>query len=398
MMNGDVWVFGGSRTVDGKIAFYNDLHVLAAGTSEWVRVEVDGKEIPRARHRCSLIAFRGMIVLFGGNGEGHEYYGDVVVFDISKGSWRMAVADVGVSETRGPEVRITEPRGVARALHSATVVGSRMFVFGGVIGDRESDVLDELLELDLRAWTWISRRRLFARYLHAGVALDGRLWVVGGRNAADQLVSAGEVVSIPLDNWADDPTKVYSHGEMADAPSVPVIRCSVLAVPDVSRSDGRFAEKVLLVGRRDSLSDYANVIYIYDPLLRSWAAALAADSPGHPRGRSHKTINIPDLVDVFQDGLWSHASVRDNKLTLLGRRLNEDSYPMTKTQAHPLMHSFCAMLTIDLEYLGVISPRNPAAPCALTSASSSIERRVSQLQFDLGFVFDKVCSFFIFPF
>ena len=104
------------------------------------------------------------MIVFGGS-DGVECFRDVWVFDVDTLQWR------------GVDVKLSFPR----LSHTATVVGSYLFVIGGHDGvEYSADVL--LLNLVTMQW---DRRKTYGmppsgRGYHGTVLHDSRLFVVGG--------------------------------------------------------------------------------------------------------------------------------------------------------------------------------------------------------------------------
>lgn len=122
--------------------------------------------VPVERHGHSLCVYKNQLVLFGGTPDGSSGLNDVVVFDLGKGVWTTL-------NTTG-----SAPSG--RYRHSAVVIGSQMYVFGGYRSKCLGDL--HVLDLETLAWkqpaasgTWPS-----SRSSHSACAWGDRMILFGG--------------------------------------------------------------------------------------------------------------------------------------------------------------------------------------------------------------------------
>lgn len=113
----------------------------SAGHSlQWKTLESAGQR-PSPRGGHSTVCAERNLIVFGGHayvGDGKFlYYNDVHLFDADENCWH----DVHC-KGRLPESRYG---------HSSTLVGNRMFVFGG---KGKAATLRDMCYLDLESWTW----------------------------------------------------------------------------------------------------------------------------------------------------------------------------------------------------------------------------------------------------
>lgn len=70
------------------------------------------------------------------------------------------------------------PKG--RARHAAVIYDEKLYIIGGLAGNSETHVLDEICYLDLRTWTWSRSWSFVGRFDHSTWVWGGRIWVFGG--------------------------------------------------------------------------------------------------------------------------------------------------------------------------------------------------------------------------
>ncbi|CAG0919961.1 unnamed protein product [Notodromas monacha] len=184
---GVVWkdyfiIFGG-----GNEGIYNELHVFDFGTHQWFSPDVTG-DIPPGCASHGFVTVDDRIFLFGGTQEYGKHTNEMYELQIRK--WRWKFLDSPSGETPSP-----------RFGHSLTVVGKRMFLFGGLANSSESPVKNVPVYLDdfytvqvmpvtgIGKWTRVrdSGKRPSARESHSAVAYqtrDGKnkLVIYGGMN------------------------------------------------------------------------------------------------------------------------------------------------------------------------------------------------------------------------
>jgi hypothetical protein len=123
-INDRLVVFGGNTKVGTGCC--NDLHVFDTDTEQWAQPSCEGA-IPAARwgHTANVVADTKLVVMGGWNGT--WLLGDTLLFDCETLTWsKLSIAG------RAP---------AARAHHSCTLVGTRLYVFGGRSGGtRHADV------------------------------------------------------------------------------------------------------------------------------------------------------------------------------------------------------------------------------------------------------------------
>ncbi len=147
-----------------------------AATLKWRKPHTEGKRVSaRGGHSASVVG--SDLVLFGGHvyggGGKFEYYNDTSVLDLESNTWH--VVKTGGSKP-GP-----------RYGHSASVVGSKIYVFGGKGPDGR--MYNDVHFLDTLSWCWVELSSTTspppARFGHATCVVGDKLVVFGGWDGAE---------------------------------------------------------------------------------------------------------------------------------------------------------------------------------------------------------------------
>jgi len=146
-----IFIFGG---VDGG-SYYNDMWILDIEKLAYQSVFVRGDiPQPRSGHTASLIG--GKIYIFGGRVKMTSGY-------LSGGTWLQFTNDMYTYDIASSEWMQVKTEGIAppaRALHTATVIGKSIYIFGGATkgcGDEEGEDMSafcDLYEFDTEKLTW----------------------------------------------------------------------------------------------------------------------------------------------------------------------------------------------------------------------------------------------------
>ncbi|KAJ3010710.1 hypothetical protein HKX48_007230 [Thoreauomyces humboldtii] len=124
----------------------------------------------RGYHTTNLIKNTPHVVLYGGS-DGHECFSSVHVLDLTNLTWYQ------IAQT-SPNLPASPPR----LSHSATQIGSYLFILGGHDGAHYNNAI---MLLNLVTMSWETRSITGAdvpegRGYHTAVLCDSRLWVFGG--------------------------------------------------------------------------------------------------------------------------------------------------------------------------------------------------------------------------
>ena len=140
LIGNSLMIFGGHYFGGKKEGFVylNDVSVLDVNENRWYKPRVNGTP-PQERYGHTAIVAGGRMVVFGGRGEKGVHFRDLHALDPNTMTWYQ-----------GPEGG-NAPSG--RLNHTANLVGSRMFVFGGWNG---TDFFNDVGVLDLVGMAWSS--------------------------------------------------------------------------------------------------------------------------------------------------------------------------------------------------------------------------------------------------
>jgi hypothetical protein len=162
------------------------------------------------------------LVLFGGAGGNNIVYNDVYVFSVNCGEWQRISCSGSIPPPRSG--------------HSATLIGNRMFIFGG--GDPSTGLWNDLYALKLETFTWEFYPTFgfvcpSPRAGHSATVSGRKLVVFGG----------GDSVQVFNDLYVlDTETRLWHVPEVGgSAPS-----------PRAAHSAVRFGKKIFIFGGSDT--------------------------------------------------------------------------------------------------------------------------------------------------
>mmetsp|Transcript_10166 Transcript_10166/g.13986 ORF Transcript_10166/g.13986 Transcript_10166/m.13986 type:complete len:343 (-) Transcript_10166:92-1120(-) len=132
---------------------------------------------PTGRGGSSVVFANGKLVLFGGHyfneGDKFEYLNETWLLDVEKLIWHKISCS---GEIPGP-----------RYGHSAQILGSRMFLFGGK--GPNSIVYKDVYFLDLVEWVWVPVKAIsaspLARFFHAAEVVGRKIVIHGGWDGSE---------------------------------------------------------------------------------------------------------------------------------------------------------------------------------------------------------------------
>tara|TARA_B110001452_G_scaffold267018_1_gene275430 strand:- start:1134 stop:2534 length:1401 start_codon:yes stop_codon:yes gene_type:complete len=172
-----IYVFGGTWTDDDDSTIYmNDLHVLDVTCFAWSRPSwLSTTPIEREGHTASVVG--NFMYVFGGtwvdDDSNSVYLNDLHVFDAEAVAWSQP-STTGEAPTQ-------------REGHTASVVGTEVFVFGGAGLDKEDSSVNlcDLHVLDTTTLAWsqpqVSGASPQERRYHTAVVIDKRVFIFGGQ-------------------------------------------------------------------------------------------------------------------------------------------------------------------------------------------------------------------------
>ena len=257
-----VFIFGGH---DGKTCL-NDVHVLV--TMNWKQLQPKGGR-PNPRVSCTLTSVGSKLFLLGG--AAHEKpLNDVRVLDVEgegAGMWTV------------PTVSGTPPPALVG--HSATLIGTELFVFGGSDGKQDGN---ELYIFDTETHNWslpsLEGRPPMARVGHSGVAVGStKIYYYGGYGIRLGYSSDTHILDTALLSWS----RPYING----APPAPRVGHSAVVI-------GR---KAYIVGGAANGRVFRDM-HVLDTSTMSWVEpATGGIAPGPLYG--HSAAAVGRTVFIF---------------------------------------------------------------------------------------------------
>jgi N-acetylneuraminic acid mutarotase len=242
VVGGKLYLFGGMNGDTG--GWLGDLWVFDLATKVWAELTSVVGALPSARDKLTSTVIGNQIVFFGGFGPtaleanaeededepavaGVAVDADADVADADQGayaSWTW-FNDVFVLNTDTLECKLVVPVGFGpspRAAHAMCTVGANAAIFGGrdTVG-RTNDLY--FLIPNSTSWSWSKPSATGDApapvSFHSITALDGNVVVVGGRNAANDHVSAVHAFDVPTGQWShpdfDVGSEVHKRGNYA---------------------------------------------------------------------------------------------------------------------------------------------------------------------------------------
>jgi hypothetical protein len=171
-LNGSIYLFGGMGV---DYTFLNDLWALDVISLQWRQIESAGPR-PAGRWGHTSISYGGKLWLFGGSKPG-AVFRDFWCLDVD-------VTPEPIWSQVGFPLATIPPVPAARGGHSATLIGSKMYVFGG---NTNAKSFNDIWYIDLEQVEdgWTSACMLEkppTRIGHSASAVGDRILVFGGRD------------------------------------------------------------------------------------------------------------------------------------------------------------------------------------------------------------------------
>jgi len=274
--------------------------------NQWKNIIWAGDTSPSERHGHTLCGYKNNIYLFGGTPDGSSGLNDIITYDIDNNIWRYI------------EVSGTVPSG--RYRHSAVVIGTCMYVYGGY----RSKCLGDLHMLDLETMHW-SQPETYGelptpRSSHTACVWDKKMVIFGG---------SGHRYSNEVFIY-DTETRVWSQKDTYGM--IPSERWCHSAL--------MFGKNKMYVfgGSNDRKRDAH--VYVLDLQTLEWTRPVT-DGCGPQARQLHSAVSIGHCMVVF--GGWiPHAELNDlyilNTHTLTWSQLAPEWAPPCRQ-----LHSACAL-------------------------------------------------------
>lgn len=217
------YMFGGCdhKSPPGPTNETYKLDVISAGSATWSLITPQStaeSDMPCPRWRHSAVMYNNRkLVIFGGFG-GQKRLNDVWTFDTETRVWEQP-------HPQGFWEGLPQCRGA----HTANLLGSKMYVFGGYGGNAYGRAdFNDVHALELRNWKWAEvpteGEKPEARSGHQACLVEQKLFVIGGWNSAKQFDDIF-ILDLETSCWSCADTKL-------DVPTWNHSAVSVQAVPN----------------------------------------------------------------------------------------------------------------------------------------------------------------------
>ncbi|KAH9115399.1 hypothetical protein LEN26_010864 [Aphanomyces euteiches] len=274
----------------------------------WSAPSMDGLP-PSARGGHTMLLAGQRLVLFGGHYFGGDgafvYLNDTHALDLETSTWC--------------QVKCQGKPPAPRYNHSATLVGNKMFVFGGKGG--KGTLFRDMHYLDLESWHWYSvtwtTESPSERFGHADVAVGTKIVISGG--------------------W-DGSSKTFKDLWVFDTESFAWIKPKVTGTPPPPRQGHKMAllddGRILVFGgyalkaSGDLSGEYFNDVYALDTETMIWSRPRTTGD--FPLGTFGHTICV-DSFKVYVVGGWS--GTERSPIAMGDKAVNETAKALAREQS-----------------------------------------------------------------
>ena len=308
-----VYLFGGNdfRRPPGP---NNELYKLDLSSSElyWSKVENSGRW-PEPRSHHTMVLYGNKIILFGGFRSSSIRYNDIWILDTTNDEWSQPI--VGITETKSDGEVVFKKNWpdvpAQRGAHSATIIGSQMYIFGGYGGSgfARRDFNDiSILDLNTYEWTSVECAGEIpdARSGHQGVAVKDNLYIIGGWNSMVQFDNM--YVLDTINNVWTKPEQNNPFGP----PRWNFSAVSVFAVP--------FWKIFVFGGNSGDLNeggnpqgDYLNDMVVLETGTNTWTRPNVVGNPPAQRGETQMVYD-PKASRIVVFGGWANKWYGDTHI------------------------------------------------------------------------------------
>eukprot|EP01041_Mallomonas_annulata_P001785 gene1785-3464_t len=298
----------------------NELFKLDMSGQEfyWTKLESGGRWPEPRSHHTATVYGTSKIVVFGGFRSSTIRYNDIWILDTSTDEWTQPHA--GITETKGDgEVvfkRFWADVPSHRGSHTATLIGSQLYIFGGYGGSGYARRdFNDVSSLDLDTWEWKSIECTGEvpepRSGHQTIAVLDSLYVIGGWNSMDQFNNMfildvnTRVWSRPVGNPMDFGPPRWNHTAV-----------SVVAVPYwkvfvFGGNSGNLTESGASQGK------YLNDICVLETGTNTWTRPIVMGTPPPERSDSPMVFD-PRSSRMVIFGGWANRWFGDLYICKVG--------------------------------------------------------------------------------
>ncbi|XP_055492259.1 kelch domain-containing protein 3 isoform X3 [Leucoraja erinacea] len=275
-----------------------DVHIFNAVSLRWMKLppfrserKDQSPQLPYMRYGHTAVLVDDAIYIWGGRNDTEGACNVLYEFDIHSHSWST------------PKVHGSIPG--ARDGHSACALGKSMFIFGGYeqLADCFSNDIHRLDTVTM-TWTLVNAKGIAARWrdFHSATVLGSRMYVFGGR--ADRFgpfhsnneiyCNRIEVFDMETNHWLELPTAQL--------------------LPEGRRSHSAFAynsELYIFGGYNARLDRHFNDLWKYNPETAMWRKVEPKGKGPCPRRRQCCCM-VGDKVILFGGTRWELTAMTTN--------------------------------------------------------------------------------------
>lgn len=276
VLNGRIYVAGG--LLSPNTGYSAHFEAYDPVQDRWTRLAT----LPEARHHIALAAEGGVIYALGGFSGGFPRWqaqAEVFVYDPAADRWRTGV-----------------PLPAPRTEGVTAAVQGKLYVIGGRVranaqashfNDHEDTTLTEVFDISTGRWSRATAAPT-ARNSAASAVIDGKIYVVGGRQAIKQPDGSLRQVNVPTLEVFDPAT-----GQWTTRAPMPQAQGGLAAAAH--------AGKLFVFGGEQWVPEQRvfSESWVYDPAADRWSALPSLPTPRHGLGAA----TIGDRIHVFGGGL-----------------------------------------------------------------------------------------------
>ncbi|NDI36084.1 M56 family metallopeptidase [Chengkuizengella sediminis] len=245
VIDGNIYIVGGSVIKDGVYVYSSSLEVYHPQTDTWTQLA----SMNQARNNHTTEVIDGKIYVVGGygyDGEDYRYLSDVEVYDPQSDTWRQLTS---MDQARGN--------------HSAEVIDGKIYIVGGDGNQVDYSVLSSVEVYDLQTDTWTQLTSMNeARFRFATEVIDGKIYTIGGRG--DYTLSSTEVYDPETDTW----TLLANMNKPREDFSIGVIDEKLYVVGGFNGNFMRYRKE-----------NYLSSVEVYDPQTDTWTQLTSMNQP-----------------------------------------------------------------------------------------------------------------------
>jgi N-acetylneuraminic acid mutarotase len=276
VLDGRIYVAGG--LLSPNTGYSAHFEAYDPQQDRWTRLAT----LPQARHHIALAAEGGVIYGVGGFSGGFPRWqaqADVFVYDPAADRWRTGV-----------------PLPAPRAEGVVAAVSGKIYVIGGRVrasaqashfNDHDDTTLTEVFDITTARWSRAAAAPT-ARNSAASAVIDGKIYVVGGRQAIRQADGSLRQVNVATLEVFDPAT-----GEWATRAPMPQAQGGLAAAAHGGKLFAFGGEQ--WVPQQKVFSES----WVYDPAADRWSALPALPTPRHGLGAA----TVGNRIHVMGGGL-----------------------------------------------------------------------------------------------